>query len=940
MSRIASISVIAASLELILVLVVAPPAAALTYTFRNVADNSAGQYASFNAPAINDAGTVVFRATRYLAGSGIYTGHDPVADAVVTTDGPYSGFGDLPAINSAGTVAFVAGRDSGGSGLFTGPDPVADAVVTSDGPYFAFTQPAINNAGTVAFRAGLDAGGQGIFTGPDATADAVATSDGPYASLQGPAIDGAGTVVFFAQRDGGGQGIFTGSDPVADAVATTDGPYSSFGITPAINGTGTMAFVAGQDSGGSAIFTGPDPVVDAIDLSGFQGVNNLAINDAGRVAFMATFATGLSGIYTGPDRFADNVIEYGDFFFGSHVAGLDFFRGLNNYGDIAVHYELADGQEGIAVASVVPEPSTILLLVFGGLGVLVARRIPITSSGRFRVAPRHVLVAGVVVCCASVPLFAHAAAIRTVALSGQQAPGTPDGVGYFSFGTFQGAVSQPVINNAGQVAFGAFVLGNGVDATNNFGIWSEGSGTLGMVAREGNQAPGMPDGELFSSFGVANAAGGNNYLLFNNAGQTAFNALLTGSTSGWGFWSEGSGQLALVARTGDLAPGAPSGATFTPYAFFHSPQLNDAGRIAFRNYWSTDSAAGYGIWTDRSGTLQPTAIQGLAVPGIPGGATISIPIHGPAMNNAAQIAFMASITGPGVTSSDNAAIFSEGSGGLALVARRGDPAPGLADGVRFISFNRPVLNDAGAVAFVATTGGGWTLYSNVSGDLTLIANTGQQVPGLPPGVTFAEFSSWQFPILNDIGHLVFRARLLGGGIDNQSLWLARDGALELVARTGEHAPGTPDGVLFQAHFGEYYSMPFLNDADQIAFRSTLVGIGIDSTNDEGIWASDRSGVLQLIARSGDVLEVAPGDFRTISSLELERADSTNTPRPNNSTALNELGQLVFVARFTDGSSGIFVSNAVAVPEPSTIALLLLGLFLAIRFPRYATSINK
>jgi len=42
------------------------------------------------------------------------------------------------------------------------------------------------------------------------------------------------------------------------------------------------------------------------------------------------------------------------------------------------------------------------------------------------------------------------------------------------------------------------------------------------------------------------------------------------------------------------------------------------------------------------------------------------------------------------------------------------------------------------------------------------------------------------------------------------------------------------------------------------------------------------------------------------------------------SAFNNLGQLAFAARFTDGSSGIFVSNAVAVPEPPSFSAILVG----------------
>jgi hypothetical protein len=113
----------------------------------------------------------------------------------------------------------------------------------------------------------------------------------------------------------------------------------------------------------------------------------------------------------------------------------------------------------------------------------------------------------------------------------------------------------------------------------------------------------------------------------------------------------------------------------------------------------------------------------------------------------------------------------------------------------------------------------------------------------------------------------------------------------------------------------------LNAAGQTAFNAQLIGSdGVSAGS--GIWATDRSGVLQLVARRGDLLEVAPGDFRTISLLTfLGDRDSHSTGNSDGRpSAFNNLGQVAFSAIFTDGTSGIFVSNRVAVPEPSTFLL--------------------
>jgi len=100
---------------------------------------------------------------------------------------------------------------------------------------------------------------------------------------------------------------------------------------------------------------------------------------------------------------------------------------------------------------------------------------------------------------------------------------------------------------------------------------------------------------------------------------------------------------------------------------------------------------------------------------------------------------------------------------------------------------------------------------------------------------------------------------------------------------------------------------------------------VDLSNAVGIWATDRTGALQLIARTGDLLEVAPGDFRTIIDfadfLDNYAGSGNSDGRPS---GLNNLGQVAFGASFTDGASGIFVSNRVAVPEPSAISTILVG----------------
>ena len=91
----------------------------------------------------------------------------------------------------------------------------------------------------------------------------------------------------------------------------------------------------------------------------------------------------------------------------------------------------------------------------------------------------------------------------------------------------------------------------------------------------------------------------------------------------------------------------------------------------------------------------------------------------------------------------------------------------------------------------------------------------------------------------------------------------------------------------------------------------------DTVNDEsigtGIFTENGRGDVQLLVRKGSRIDVSDDpmttDVRTVNRVYFIR----------NSMGIrgfNRRGQVAFLGSFTDGSSGIFVSDPVAVPEPS------------------------
>ena len=267
----------------------------------------------------------------------------------------------------------------------------------------------------------------------------------------------------------------------------------------------------------------------------------------------------------------------------------------------------------------------------------------------------------------------------------------------------------------------------------------------------------------------------------------------------------------------------------------------------------------------------------------------------PGLNDAGQIIFASLLSGSGVDSSNDKSVWSDVSGSLALVARKGSQAPGLPSGVTFDNlFDTGAINNAGQIAFVAGLSNQSSMYKQDSiwlydsGSMTPLFVRGEHPPGTPAGVTYELFGFW--PALNEAGQVLTGALLAGSGVDasNQLAVYLSDAAgnEKLILRTGDQAPGAPPGVVFYATF-ESFAEGMLNDRGQVAIGQHLAGAGVDSTNDFGIWATDSTGALQLIAREGDQLEVAPGDFRTISESKSYRpqrqqqrlAQRLQQPRP-------------------------------------------------------------
>src|SRR5262245_21683263 len=105
-------------------------------------------------------------------------------------------------------------------------------------------------------------------------------------------------------------------------------------------------------------------------------------------------------------------------------------------------------------------------------------------------ACRRLLILVSIACLGAPNATLWAVSVRTVPLSGQQAPGTPAGVNFVAFSF----TLAPSLDDKGQAAFDSELTGTGVVESNRYGLWHETSAGLALLARTGSPAPGTPPG--------------------------------------------------------------------------------------------------------------------------------------------------------------------------------------------------------------------------------------------------------------------------------------------------------------------------------------------------------------------------------------------------------------------------------------------------------------
>jgi hypothetical protein len=226
------------------------------------------------------------------------------------------------------------------------------------------------------------------------------------------------------------------------------------------------------------------------------------------------------------------------------------------------------------------------------------------------------------------------------------------------------------------------------------------------------------------------------------------------------------------------------------------------------------------ILAERGGQLAVVAREGDPAPGA-GGAAFSSDVYFARFNAEGRAAMTLPVAGSGVTTDNDTGIWSEASGPLRLVAREGDPAPGAGDAARFAYFATPQLNSSGQTLFYAgVSDPGSTTYGSLwlddAGALTMLAKKGQFAPGFGPNAYFGVLYYDDSLGINNAGDILFEARVYGTGLpaSPDAVYVMEDGVPKLFMSEWQMFDGQLVGGL---------SVVGLNELRQALLFVTFVG---------------------------------------------------------------------------------------------------------------------
>jgi hypothetical protein len=444
---------------------------------------------------------------------------------------------------------------------------------------------------------------------------------------------------------------------------------------------------------------------------------------------------------------------------------------------------------------------------------------------------------------------------RVVAKSGDAAPG---GNSHLDFKNFYNVT----IDDQQRITFSAYL------ENNHLGVYGERDGQLQLLLGEGQS---MPDaGGGMESFDYLSPTD----IHWNNDGRIVASGYVSPSDDGLAV-GEAPDGLEMVVVSGDAPPGEPTGVRF---AWIDQAAINNAGEVAafaIADGYSCGGPCRHAKW----GFWQHSPTAGLVEVAVSGSSqadgrtfTLSRDTTQFSLNDSGVLVIRGVRDLNNGTLPDEQTIWRHAGGQLTALVKDGDPAPGPGNGATFWYISSPAIDAAGnAVFFGAYTyeagGGGEGLWLADGARVTAVVYDNQQIPGT--NWAFRRFSS--DPIINSQGTVLFQSDLVNpsGGGSSGLFQIGSGGNLETIALKGDMPGALTDGARLRS-----FSGTAMNDNRSVVFAASLEGPNVTQDNDYSLWIY-RDEELQLLAREGEMIELAPNDLRQLRGFDFESASFSN-----------------------------------------------------------------
>ncbi|MEL7483657.1 MAG: choice-of-anchor tandem repeat NxxGxxAF-containing protein [Planctomycetota bacterium] len=509
---------------------------------------------------------------------------------------------------------------------------------------------------------------------------------------------------------------------------------------------------------------------------------------------------------------------------------------------------------------------------------------------------------------ASITLFggqvcAQSFVFTTVARDGEALPG-------LAAGNIAEVVLLQGLDPAGGLGVVVQESGPGITGDNDTGYWStDGVSPFSPVLREGDPAPGFGPGVVVARLRDGQPRENGRWAIRGTIEGPGITPLLNDAV----IWVDsGSGLVPVVQSGTGPPPGFPAGATYTTLAL---RDFNSAGYLVFESpvFISPTNRRDGLFAVAPDGSVRLVAQESAELPGLPGSRVQNPSVFERSVDASGNVLFGGTLIfppSPQGPSSRRVVALSRPDGTTELVAQTDTQAVDYPTGFAFDFFGQRIVSDDQKILFTAAVvddqgvpvGEGIYMVTPASGPRRVVA-TGEPAPGFPAG---SVLESLRAVTVNNSGDVTFagQASIVPGvtfGSDT-GIW-SKSGEqvplqpIELLVREGDPAPGAPAG----ATFADLVSGAVRTADGTAVFQASLRGA--DSGTDDGIWVWRPDGVIAIVTREGNPLNI-------VFNGQSEQRTVTGVGFDSRSSATDD-GRIGLSVRFDGGGSAVIV----AAPGP-------------------------